>query len=137
MKQAHAALAAFVVESARTDIDDATLGGQLEDAGLSAARVKAISQGFARYKDSVRGQLARTGISFGEIVGFDWRLDYNVRSGDAGKENKAAYLLTLQVRGTDGEVSDVNISCTPEQLQDLEATVKDATQQVGRILGKT
>lgn len=71
-------------------------------------------------------------------MGFDWRLDYSVRSSTAGKENEALYMMTLKTRDpTDGSVKDVSFTCTPEQLQALQATVKDATQQVGRILGKS
>ena len=70
------------------------------------------------------------------MIGFDWRLDYNVRSGDAGKENNPSYLITLQVRGVDGDVSNMNFSCTPEQLQDLAAAIRDATQQVRHFSSK-
>ena len=110
--------------------------GQLEELGLGASRVDVMAKGFEKYKDKVRGRLAQTGIAFGEIVGMDWRLDYDVRSGDAGKENKPMYLVTLQVRQGDGSVEPVHFSASPEQLQDLEANVRDATQQVARLVGK-
>ena len=56
------------------------------------------------------------------IVGVDWRLDYSIKSKNAGRENTVMYYVSLKVMDR-GVVRDINMIASIEELQDLLSKV--------------
>lgn len=79
---------------------------------------------------------AAAGLQAQEIVDIEWRLDYHIRSKNAGRDNLPIYFLSLKVKDGD-RIKDVNMVASFEEVQDLLAKLKDATKQVDRILAST
>ncbi len=108
----------------------------LEECGLYGGRLNFIAKCFESKSSTLREELARTGFSLPKVVGIDWRLDYHVRSSAAGKASRPVFFVTLNTQVGSGELKDLDFMCTPEQMKDLLAKVKDATKQVERTIGK-
>lgn len=64
-----------------------------------------------------------TGIAAPSIVGIDWRLDYSIRSKNAGRENTTMFYVALRVKDR-GVIRDINMMATMEELQDLLSKVR-------------
>lgn len=63
-----------------------------------------------------------TGIVLPTIVGIDWRLDYSIKSKNAGRENVTMFYVSLKVKDR-GVLKDINMIATIEELQDLLSKV--------------
>lgn len=74
-----------------------------------------------------------TGIAVPSIVDINWRLDYNVRSKQGGRENKALYFISLKIKDR-GIIRSIDMIANQEELQDLFNRVRDAVKQVERVL---
>jgi hypothetical protein len=66
-------------------------------------------------------------------VDIDWRLDYNVRSKQGGRENKALYFVSIKVKDR-GITRSIDLIANQEELQDMFNKVRDAVKQVERVL---
>ena len=62
------------------------------------------------------------GIAAPTIVGVDWRLDYSIKSKNAGRENATMFFVSLKVKDR-GVVREINMIASIEELQDLLAKV--------------
>ena len=62
------------------------------------------------------------GINAPAIIGVDWRLDYSIRSKNAGRENVPLFFVSLKVKDR-GLIRDVNMIATLEELQDMLSKV--------------
>jgi hypothetical protein len=56
------------------------------------------------------------------IVDIQWRLDYSIKSKNAGKENVPIYFVTLKVEEK-GEFHNINMMASMEEMQDLLSKV--------------
>ena len=74
------------------------------------------------------------GISFPQIVGIDWRIDYSIRSKATGKDNVPMFYISLKVLENNGQLNNVYFLANLEEMHDLLARVRDAVKQVERIL---
>jgi hypothetical protein len=87
-----------------------------------------------------------SGISFPQIIGIDWRIDYSIRSKSTGKDNIPMFYVSLKVLETnnhnscgsgsneDHKVNNINFIASLEEMHDLLSKVRDAVKQVERIL---
>jgi hypothetical protein len=104
--------------------------------GVSADVTNALSELFSQHRDTLIQHMLATGIALPEIVDIDWRLDYNVRSKQGGRENKALYFVSLKVKDR-GLVRSIDLVANQEELQDMFNKVRDAVKQVERVLNTT
>ncbi len=68
-----------------------------------------------------------------------WRLDYQVRSGDGGREKNLIYYVSLKVaEGVGGRNVErtIDFEASPEEMVDLLSKVKDAVKQVDRLTSR-
>jgi hypothetical protein len=65
------------------------------------------------------------GISFPQIVGIDWRIDYAIRSKTTGKENAPMFYVSLKVLENNDKINNVNFLASLEEMHDLLAKVSD------------
>ena len=66
--------------------------------------------------------LANAGIAAPTIIGVDWRLDYSIKSKNAGRENASMFFVSLKVKDR-GVVREINMIASIEELQDLLSKV--------------
>ena len=64
-----------------------------------------------------------TGIAAPTIIGVDWRLDYSIKSKNAGRENASMFFVSLKVKDR-GVVREINMIASIEELQDLLSKVR-------------
>ncbi len=97
---------------------------------------------YSQQQETLINFLAKIGINFAQVVGIDWRLDYDVKSKDTGKDGLPVFYVTLQVVGgstassTSGSshVQAISFTASLEELNDLLAKVRDAVKEVDRIV---
>jgi hypothetical protein len=65
------------------------------------------------------------GIAAPTIIGIDWRLDYSVKSKNAGRENATMFYISLKVKDR-GVMREINMIASIEELQDLLSKVGGA-----------
>ncbi len=63
------------------------------------------------------------GIAAPTIIGIDWRLDYSVKSKNAGRENATMFYISLKVKDR-GVLREINMIASIEELQDLLSKVR-------------
>ena len=76
-------------------------------------------------------------IGAGKIVGIDWRLYYNATTSEVRTQNRGIYFISLKVRepvGSAQEIKEIQFQATPQQLEDMLGTIRDATKQVDRVM---
>jgi|TARA_B110000003_G_C16513443_1_gene482118 hypothetical protein len=136
-KIAFSGLLALLLEAAKVDAPPEQVQSVAEEAGIDMTRAELIGKGHEAHVEAIRDRLIYSSIGAGKIVDCDWRLDYTAVSSNVQTQNKGLYFVTLKVQepneGVD-KVRDVTFSATPQQLQKLLETVRDATKQVERIL---
>eukprot|EP00939_MAST-03C_sp_MAST-3C-sp1_P003834 g3834.t1 len=133
-KNVYAGLSNMLLEAAKTDASAATFSAQLEDSGLSSARVKLVAETFAANKEKFQTLLASIGFKFPKVVGVDWRLDYELRSSTTGKLSSHRYFVKLRTLDSSGNDDDFDFTCSYEQVKDLLAKVEDAKKQLERAM---
>lgn len=101
---------------------------------------------YQQQHDTIQTHLLKTGIVFTQVVGIDWRLDYDIKSRHAGKDGLPVFYVTLQVvpsnsasstalsTGSVPAISTISFTASLEELQDLLAKVRDAVKEVDRVL---
>lgn len=66
------------------------------------------------------------GTALPRIVDLKWRLDYVVATSDGGKVGTPLYLIDLHLAAPSGLPFVHRFTCTPPELEELRAKVKDA-----------
>lgn len=133
LKQVHAAVAAFILESAKLDKDPTTVGQVLEECKFSPDRIKQFISTYQNYKSGIRQILSKIGDHPPHIVDANWRLDYYIKNNHLEKVSHPVFLIDLKtqvdsIRGSE----NVQIACTRDQLQDLVGKLKDACKSLER-----
>jgi len=67
--------------------------------------------------------MSLAGIAAPTIIGVDWRLDYSIKSKNAGRENASMFFVSLKVKDR-GVVREINMIASIEELQDLLSKVR-------------
>jgi hypothetical protein len=133
------ALATILLDAARTRSTESTLRVFLQEQGLRSEVIDLLSAFYAQQQETLVNHLAKIGINFGNVVGIDWRLDYDIKSKDTGKDGLPVFYVTLQIIGGSASNSSNHVQCISftaslEELQDLLAKVRDAVKEVDRVL---
>jgi polycomb group RING finger protein 4 len=124
-KQLYTALLNLAYEAARHDAKLQEISSLVDDR-LSSDRLEVFVGLFEAHKAKIRSQLARSGMSFPNIVDIDWRLDYYIQNNQLEQIRTPVYFITLTTQKADTTRSTVEFTASLEQLQDLLAHVKNA-----------
>ena len=134
LKQAHAAVAAALLAAAKDDADAETVEANFVDARVPAAIAKSAGELYAAAKDRLRTELLAhvSSVRRPRIVDVEWRLDYYLKSNAVERVNIPVYFVKLITVDGDGKQGKVEFTCSIEELQDLIASLRDATKQTER-----
>lgn len=130
-KQCSYGILTAIFESAKVNADKSILSSLLEDCRWTPDRVEFFVKKFEENRNEIQANLARIGTSYPHVVDVDWRLDYYIKNNHVDKLNEASYLISLKTQEP-GEVkgTDVQFSCSFDELQDLVGKLKDATKSL-------
>mmetsp|Transcript_27732 Transcript_27732/g.36084 ORF Transcript_27732/g.36084 Transcript_27732/m.36084 type:complete len:209 (-) Transcript_27732:248-874(-) len=133
--RAYASLATLLIESAKVDTVSEEFSSLLEEHGVPLNRQQRIAALYEELKPGLRQDLIRTGGSgLPALVGANWRLDYCIRSSNLGEEHRPAYTLKLEMMDREnGQTENIQLTCSLEELEELQSKVRAATKQVERI----
>ena len=128
VNSAHGGLLMVVTELVRSNASGEELQQILEDAPVDdSSRVAMATTAYNEYKPVIREILMNTG-DFGtkKLVGFDWRLDYRVRSSGAG-ENTSVFLCRFRLMDEDGLETEEEMECDLSGMKNLLYKLNQAT----------
>ncbi len=117
------AIGTLLIDAAKTQCNETQLKGVLQEQGLSPDVSTVILNFYQQHGETIVSHLGRIGISFPQVVGIDWRLDYMVRSKSAGRENIPMFHVALRVM-EDEKMRDVTFVASLEEMQDLLSKVR-------------
>ena len=135
-KAAFSGVLTVLLEAAKQDSTVEQVKSVFEDLESTQAELL-LSQGFEQYSQQIRARLDYSAIGAGKIVGIDWRLDYNATTSGLRTQNRGVYFVSLKVSEpteNSQKVRDMQFQATPQQLEDMLSSVRDATRQVERAL---
>lgn len=132
-------IGALLLDAAKTRTTEAVLRTTLQEQGILGGNIDVIIAFYQQHQETITTYISKIGISFPQIVGIEWRLDYSIRAKNIGKENIPMFYISLKVLhsntgSVEDKVTNINFIATLEELQDLLAKVKDAVKQVDRML---
>ena len=100
---------------------------------VSESKQNLFSVEYQRRFTILRTKLAQTSFHFPHIVDVQWRSDFLVKTENQERLNAPSFLVKIKVMDEKGELKDIQFTCTLDQLQDLVATLKDATASLERL----
>jgi len=132
---AGAAVAALALDHARCGLPEGTAAAAWEEAGLPAARAAALAAALAPAAACARARLADAGPgALPRLVDLRWRLDYLVASRGGGRLGAPLYAVDLVLEeAAGGGRSTRSFTCTPPELEELRAKVKEALRAAAAL----
>uniref|UniRef100_A0A9J7X245 COMM domain-containing protein 3 n=2 Tax=Cyprinus carpio TaxID=7962 RepID=A0A9J7X245_CYPCA len=126
LKHCHTAATTFILEGVKQNADKSTISSCLEDVKFLNERVDTFYISF---------QVGQCFVSLihgpPHITDAEWRLEYCIKNSHVHKVNQPSYLISLNTERA-GASSEINFSCTMDQLQDLVGKMKDAAKSLER-----
>lgn len=89
----------------------------LQEIGLTQ-NIDLLLQFYEQQQETIVLYLNQMGISFPQLIGLDWRLDYAIRSKSTGKENIPMYHLSFKVLVTKNNSNNNNQFPTSNQTSE-------------------
>ncbi|XP_072184230.1 uncharacterized protein [Excalfactoria chinensis] len=133
LKQCHAAAAACILEAGRQRADPAALSACLEECKLDKERIEQFCTEYQKNREALEELLGSIGRAPPHVTDVSWRLAYRIQTHELHRAYQPTYLLTLSTENSGvGSQTDLNFSCTMEQLQDLVGKLKDAAKSLER-----
>ncbi|XP_076868921.1 COMM domain-containing protein 3 [Brachyhypopomus gauderio] len=134
LKHCHVAAASFILEAVKQNADKSTISSCLEDVKFDTERADTFYTAYQKNKTNLENLLSSIDRCPPHITDASWRLEYCIKNGHVHKVNLPSYLISFSTENGEngGPSSDVNFSCTLEQLQDLVAKLKDASKSMER-----
>ncbi|KAL6462896.1 hypothetical protein MHYP_G00293180 [Metynnis hypsauchen] len=134
LKHCHVAATTFILEGVKQNADKSTISSCLEDVKFDSERVDAFYTSYQKNKRNLENLLSSIDRCPPHITDASWRLEYCIKNGHVHKVNQPSFLISFNTEngGNEGTSSDVNFSCTLEQLQDLVGKMKDAAKSMER-----
>ena len=131
LKEAYYGLVTLVIEAVKTDSSITDISTYLEECKWDSDRIEFFNKVFSGARPHIQALLSSTRTVFPHIVDVDWRLDYYVKNKYLDKVNNPTYLISLKTEeSSKNGYSDVQFSCSMEQLQDLVGKLKDACKSL-------
>ncbi|KAL7835537.1 hypothetical protein SRHO_G00278840 [Serrasalmus rhombeus] len=134
LKHCHVATTTFILEGIKQNADKSTISSCLEDVKFDSERVDAFYTSYQKNKRNLENLLSSIDRCPPHITDASWRLEYCMKNGHVHNVNQPTFLISFNTEdgGNEGTSSDVNFSCTLEQLQDLVGKMKDAAKSMER-----
>ncbi|MCI4391454.1 hypothetical protein PGIGA_G00134600 [Pangasianodon gigas] len=134
LKHCHIAATTFILEGVKQNADRSTICSCLEDLRFDSERVDAFYELYQKSKTNLEKLLSSIDRCPPHITDVSWRLDYCIKNSHVHKVNQPSYLISFNTENGEntGASSELNFSCTLEQLQDLVGKMKDAAKSVER-----
>ncbi|XP_015462734.2 COMM domain-containing protein 3 isoform X1 [Astyanax mexicanus] len=134
LKHCHVAATTFILEAVKQNADKSTISSCLEDVKFDSEKVETFYTSYQINKRNLENLLSSIDRCPPHITDASWRLEYCIKNGHVHKVNQPSYLISFDVENgeREGTSSEVNFSCTLEQLQDLVGKLKDAAKSVER-----
>lgn len=124
--QFYTGLTTVLVEAARFDVSVNELKSVLDDK-LDEDRLGQVLTAFKQHNGETRFQLALHSVNFSQLVGFSWRLDYNVHSNAMEDMREQSYILTFVVLDQNtNEKREITCQADLAQMNALQAQMKNA-----------
>uniref|UniRef100_A0A671N7U6 COMM domain-containing protein 3 n=1 Tax=Sinocyclocheilus anshuiensis TaxID=1608454 RepID=A0A671N7U6_9TELE len=130
LKQCHTAATTFILECVKQNADKPTISSCLEDVRFQNERVDTFYNSF-QVMFFYLFMLLSTDTCPPHITDAEWRLEYCIKNSHVHKVNQPSYLISLNTERA-GASSEINFSCTMDQLQDLVGKMKDAAKSLER-----
>lgn len=124
MQGSVAAIHYIITNSARHNLDEATLLMEIQQLGLPKENADAIAKQFRDSKDALRDKFAEDSYRISKLVGADWRVD-RVLATSAQDEPSCVVQMRLQVdtkphlREAEEKLRTVAFEMSPEKLSVL------------------
>lgn len=132
-KQTVPAFMTLLIEAAKTDASPEQLSLILDDCEFPSHRKNILLDLYKSKKQHIRARLAKIGSTPPHIVDVDWKLDYNLQNNQSSKVMELQYTVALKTdQNACGNPSNVQFSCSREQLQDFVGKLKEAVKSVER-----
>uniref|UniRef100_A0A8C1U423 COMM domain-containing protein 3 n=1 Tax=Cyprinus carpio TaxID=7962 RepID=A0A8C1U423_CYPCA len=131
LKHCHTAATTFILEGVKQNADKSTISSCLEDVRFQNERVDTFYNSFQKHKKNLESLLSSTDTCPPHITDAEWRLEYCIKNSHVHKVNQPSYLISLNTERA-GASSEINFSCTMDQLQDLVGKMKDAAKSLER-----
>jgi polycomb group RING finger protein 4 len=130
------ALSTLLLECAKVNAAPQQMKGILKEQTVTDEVSNILVELYTQHQSNLAEHILMTGIAPPRIVDIDWRLDYNVRSKQGGRENKPLFFVSLRVkdRGID---RNIDMIASQNELQDWVSKTRDAVKQVERVLSAT
>lgn len=72
--------------------------------------------------------LPLAGLALDRLVDLTWRLDYSLATREAGRVGQPEFRVALKLVGAGGEAKTHEFTCTPQELDDLRAKMREAVR---------
>uniref|UniRef100_A0A671MN97 COMM domain-containing protein 3 n=1 Tax=Sinocyclocheilus anshuiensis TaxID=1608454 RepID=A0A671MN97_9TELE len=137
LKHCHTAATTFILEGVKQNADKSTISSCLEDAKFLNERVDTFYNSFQAIFLIFLIFLLSSFMFLSidtcppHVTDAEWRLEYCIKNSHVHKVNQPSYLISLNTERA-GASSEINFSCTMEQLQDLVGKMKDAAKSLER-----
>ena len=127
------ALSILIAEASKARSEADAVCSFLVEQGVSGGKAQIIRDIYFSSRSVLIFHLEMTALGGVEIVDFDWRIDYSVRSKHAGRDNAPMVFVTIKVMDQ-GIMKDIDMVCTREELQLLIASVGDMVKECARTM---
>lgn len=120
-------LLATLVDYAKCHTPSSAIKSALEDAGFASDRAEVLESALTSRMDAIRDVLMARGLRLPRLVDVRWNLEYVISASDVGRVGRPSYTISL-ILEEDGapELRTHTFTCTPQELDDLYARVKEA-----------
>ena len=126
VKKGHSGLIIVITELAKSNITLELITVGLEDLAFSQSKIDVFLNMYSLTVGTLRECLSNVGgTGKKQCIGFDWRLDYRVRSSTTS-ENQPVFLVRLKLKDGKGVESEEEMECDLAGMKDMLFKVEKA-----------
>uniref|UniRef100_UPI0035900E37 COMM domain-containing protein 3 isoform X2 n=1 Tax=Myxine glutinosa TaxID=7769 RepID=UPI0035900E37 len=131
LKLCHFGLMGLILEAARHAMEPTELGELLDEYKFSTECKRVFTSAYQTHFEKLTDVLHALSPSSPVLTDVSWRLGYSIRNNFLHRVDQLNYEITFHSENTMLPASkDVSFNCSPEQLQDLIAKLKDAMKSI-------
>uniref|UniRef100_A0A8C4R3H3 COMM domain-containing protein 3 n=1 Tax=Eptatretus burgeri TaxID=7764 RepID=A0A8C4R3H3_EPTBU len=131
LKLCHFGLMGLILEAARHAMEPTELGELLDEYKFSMECKRVFTSAYQMHFEKLSDVLRALSPSSPVLTDVSWRLGYSIRNNFLHRVDQLNYEIMFHSENMMSPSSkDVSFSCSPEQLQDLIAKLKDAMKSI-------